>query len=152
MAQISGKIQQWQRVTVDFQGPQASEISQTFTDYRLDVEFTNVSTGQTIKVPGFFAADGNAANTGATSGDVWRAHFNPPDDGQWTYEASFRTGTNIAASTDPNAGTATSFNGEGGAFVVAPAATSGSEFRTDGMLVQNGHYLVHKGNGEIWIK
>ena len=130
----------------------SSESSRTFTDYRLDVEFQNVETGQTLIVPGFFAADGNAANTGATSGNVWRVHFNPPDDGQWVYTASFRTGPNIAASTDLNAGAATSFNGESGSITVAAAATSGSGFRTDGMLVQDGHYYVHKGNSEVWIK
>ena len=152
MAIVFGNIQQWHRVTIDFKGPHRSESSKTFTDYRLDVEFRNTETGQIITVPGFFAADGDAANTGAASGNVWRVHFNPPDDGQWTYTASFRTGTNVAASTDPDAGWDTSFNGEGGSITVAAAATTGSEFRTDGMLVQEGHYYVHKGNGEVWIK
>jgi hypothetical protein len=152
MATISGNVQQWQRVTIDFLGPQLAEGPETFTDYRLDVEFRNNATGQTLKVPGFFAADGNDADTGATSGNVWRIHFTPPDDGTWTYTASFRQGTGIAASLDPNAGTATSFNGESGSIEVAMAATTGSEFRTDGMLVQDGHYLEHAGNGELWIK
>src|SRR5687768_15886339 len=94
--QVSGTIQQWQRVTVDFAGPTLSETASTFTDYRLDVTFRH-SSGATMTVPGFFAADGNAGETNATAGNVWRVHFNPPKAGEWSYTASFRTGDGVAA-------------------------------------------------------
>ncbi|MEM8754814.1 MAG: DUF5060 domain-containing protein, partial [Pseudomonadota bacterium] len=84
---VSGELKQWHRVTLDFEGPQGGENRATFYDTRLDVEFVNLDTGERIVVPGFFAADGDAANSGATSGGVWRAHFNPPSTGEWTYTA-----------------------------------------------------------------
>ena len=59
--QVSGELKQWHAVTVTFDGPQSSETAtpNPFTDYRMDVTFTGPS-GQTYKVPGYYAADGNA--------------------------------------------------------------------------------------------
>ena len=113
MATISGEQMTWHKITVDFEAPQDfSEEPSTFRDYRLDVTFTNTDTGEVVTIPGFFAADGDAANTNATSGNIWRANFNPPSEGNWEYEASFRTGVDIAATTfesDPEAGEAVAF-------------------------------------------
>ena len=64
-----------------------------FTDYRLNVTFPHAATGKPYVVPGYYAADGNAANTSAAAGNKWRVHFAPSEEGQWTYVASFRTGT-----------------------------------------------------------
>jgi hypothetical protein len=57
------------------------------------VTFVHGATGKTYVVPGFFAADGNAAETSATGGNQWRVHFTPDEEGTWTYTASFRRGT-----------------------------------------------------------
>ncbi|MEL6370544.1 MAG: DUF5060 domain-containing protein [Pseudomonadota bacterium] len=153
---VSGTTMTWHKITVDFTSPQNfSENATTFRDYRLDVTFTNQDTGETIVVPGFFAADGNAANTNATSGNVWRVNFNPPSEGNWTYEASFRTGDNIAASTDPNAGQAVSFiNGESGSIDVSPTDKTGEDFRAKGMIVQgeDSHHLQHQGDGDYFVR
>ena len=48
-----------------FAGPAASETAtpNPFTDYRLNVTFKNGDT--TYRVPGYYAADGDAAETGA---------------------------------------------------------------------------------------
>ena len=121
---VSGELKTWHKVSIDFMAPKNfKETASTFRDYRLDVTFTNQSTGQVITVPGFFAADGDAANTSATEGNIWRVNFNPPSVGDWTYEASFRTGKDIAASTNPNAGAAVNFiDGEGGVLNIAPRA------------------------------
>ncbi|MEO1314787.1 MAG: DUF5060 domain-containing protein, partial [Pseudomonadota bacterium] len=63
--EISGELKTWHKVTIDFEAPQSfKEEPETFRDYRLDVTFTNADTGQTITVPGYFAADGDAANSG----------------------------------------------------------------------------------------
>jgi hypothetical protein len=51
-----------------------------FLDHALDVTFTHAD-GTAYLVPGHFAADGNAAETGATEGRVWRAHFSPDKTG-----------------------------------------------------------------------
>lgn len=150
---VEGAVQQWQRVSVDFTGPNLSETASTFTDYRLDVTFRH-SSGATMVVPGFFAADGNAEDSNASSGNVWRVHFNPPKSGEWTYTASFRTGDGVAAKLDPNAGTPTAFHGTSGTLNVAAASTNPADgaFRTEGMVVQDGNYLVHKGTGDLFIK
>jgi Domain of unknown function (DUF5060) len=56
-----------------------------FTYCRLDVTFTWVQElgNKRIVAPGYFAADGNATNTGASSGNVWLVHFVPSLTGQW---------------------------------------------------------------------
>ena len=97
MNEITGELRQWHRITLDVEGPSGGENRSTFFDHRMDVTFINSDTGETITVPGFFAADGDAANSGASSGNIWRAHFNPPSTGAWTYEVSFRQGNDVAA-------------------------------------------------------
>jgi hypothetical protein len=53
----------WLPVTLTFEGPQSGEEANPnpFLDYRMFVEFTHQSSPQRVVVPGFFAADGNAA-------------------------------------------------------------------------------------------
>ena len=99
--QVNGELRQWHKVTLDFERPSASETAATFRDHRLDVTFTHAATGTKMTVPGYFAADGDAADSGATSGNVWRVHFNPPETGQWTWQASFRTGGDVAVAGAP---------------------------------------------------
>ncbi|MEM6839150.1 MAG: DUF5060 domain-containing protein, partial [Cyanobacteria bacterium P01_C01_bin.120] len=153
---VAGELKTWHKISVDFTSPETfSEAKSTFRDYRLDVTFTNAATGEVITVPGFFAADGDAANTSATAGNVWRVNFNPPSAGEWTYEASFRTGTDIAASTNPNAGQAVDFiDGQGGTIAIAPTDKTGEDFRAKGMLLQEegGHYLQYQGDGDYFIR
>ncbi|MEM9504799.1 MAG: DUF5060 domain-containing protein, partial [Cyanobacteria bacterium P01_E01_bin.43] len=153
---VAGELKTWHKISVDFTSPEAfAETKSTFRDYRLDVTFTNATTGEVITVPGFFAADGDAADTGATAGNVWRVNFNPPSAGEWTYEASFRTGTDIAASTDPNAGQAVDFiDGEGGTIAISPTDKTGEDFRAKGMLLQgeDSHYLQYQGDGDYFIR
>ena len=154
-ATLSGQLQTWHKVTLDFTANRTfREEADTFRDYRLDVTFTNESTGETIRVPGFFAADGDAADTNASSGDVWRVNFNPPSEGEWTYEASFRTGNDIAASVNPNAGSALDFDGASGSFDVTPTDKTGDDFRAKGMLLQDEgtHYLQHQGDGDYFVR
>ena len=152
---LSGQFKTWHKITLDFSTSTSfSESPDTFRDYRLDVAFTNQSTGETVRVPGFFAADGDAANTGATSGTVWRVNFNPPSEGDWTYKASFRTGNDIAASVDPEAGNGAEFDGTGGSFSVAATDKTGDDFRAKGMIVQDEgtHYLQHQGDGDYFVR
>ena len=110
---IAGEQRQWHKVTLTFAGPNVSETSSVnpFRNYRLNVTFKHASSGRSLVVPGYFAADGNAANTSATAGSKWRVHFAPDATGTWTYLASFRTGSDVAASTSSTAGTATRFTG-----------------------------------------
>ena len=151
-AAITGTLRQWHRVTLTFNGPAGSEATPaTFRDYRLLVTFTNGSVS--YRVPGYFAADGNAANTGATAGNKWRVHFTPPTTGAWRYSASFRTGNLIAIDLTPAAGTATSFNGATGTFNVAASNAPVTDYRHHGMLNYVGrHHLRFAGSGQYYLK
>ena len=93
-AEIDGELKKWHTVTLTFEGPATSETAtpNPFLDYRLNVSFTHPQTNSTYAVPGYYAADGNAANTSANSGNKWRVHFSPDQTGQWQWAASFRKG------------------------------------------------------------
>jgi hypothetical protein len=152
---LCGEQKQWHKLAFTFAGPYASEggSPNPFRNYRLDVTFTHVATGRRLIVPGFFAADGNAANTGATAGTCWEADFAPDATGAWTYSASFRTGADVAVSTAVTAGTATGFDGECGSFTVDASDKTGADFRASGRLQPVGQrYLQFLGSKKYFIK
>jgi len=103
-ASIDGELKVWYPVTLTFTGKQASETEATFRDHRLDVTFSNGD--KSIRVPGYFAADGNAAESSATNGNKWRVKFTPNEPGVWNYSVSFREGPEIAVPVEssPTAG------------------------------------------------
>ncbi len=151
---ITGELRTWHKVTISFVGPSTDEDATTnpFSDYRLQVLFTGPS-GQTYDVPGFFAADGNAAETSATVGDRWRAYFIPDAPGTWTYQAAFRSGALVAVSTDPNAGVPSHFDGASGSFAIAPTNKVAPDLRALGRIEYNGETkLRHAGTGTPYIK
>lgn len=80
--QISGELRQWHDVVLTFDGPQTNESAEPnpFLSCRLDVTFTKGA--KKYVVPGYFAADGDAANTSAKSGNKWRVHFVPDETGE----------------------------------------------------------------------
>ncbi|MDX2246298.1 MAG: DUF5060 domain-containing protein [Bacteroidia bacterium] len=152
---ITGQLKQWHKITLTFDGPSASETGtpNPFTDYRLNITFSIGSRSYTV--PGYFAADGNAAETGATAGDKWRVHFSPDSVGTWNYTVSFRTGSYVAVDPDPLAGSAVpgTIDGFTGNFTVGPTDKSGNDLRGKGRLrYAGGHYLQFAGNGEYFIK
>ncbi len=77
--QTRDSVMQWHPFAIDFKGPDTAENASKnpFTHYRLWVKFTNGDTEKLVR--GFYAADGNAANTGATDGNIWRVRFSPPE-------------------------------------------------------------------------
>jgi len=152
--QVSGELKQWHAVSVTFDGPQSSETASPnpFTDYRLDVTFTGPS-GQTYKVPGYYAADGNAGETGATSGNKWRVKFHPDAVGTWQYRAAFVSGSKIAA--QPTGGTSAGyFDGTTGSFSVAPTdkPPNGVDLRGKGKLVYVDDHYLRFASGAYFIK
>lgn len=153
--QVSGDLRQWHRVTVAFHGPDTAEDAtpNPFTDYRLAVEFRHVPTGRVVRVPGFYAADGNAAETSATRGRVWQVHFMPDAEGEWTFRASFRAGAWIAVDPAPDAGFAAAFDGATGRFTIGATDKKAPDFRARGLLKYiGGHYLQFAGSGEYFLK
>ncbi|NQT84028.1 DUF5060 domain-containing protein [bacterium] len=150
---ITGELKVWHKITLTFDGPRTWEtaIPNPFTDYRLDVTFSKGSNRYTV--PGYYAADGNAAHSGATHGNKWRVHFVADEPGQWEYEGSFRTGKNIAISSDSSAGRAVAFDGVRGSFTVAHTDKRGRDHRAKGFLKYAGErYLRFSGTGEYFLK
>lgn len=150
---IEGNLKKWHKVTLTFQGDILSENDEInpFLNYRLNVVFKNKN--KTYVVPGFYAADGNAGETSAKSGAIWKVRFMPDEIGEWTYSVSFRKGKNIAVNDAINAGEPTSFNGASGKFTINEADQVGSNFRTKGRLKYTGErYLKYADTNESFIK
>ncbi len=68
-ALVEGELKMWHKITLTFDGPNTNETADPnpFMNYRLNVTFTNGSKSYTV--PGYFAADGDAAITSASRGD-----------------------------------------------------------------------------------
>ena len=153
--EIDGELKRWHRVTLSFEGPRSAEDAtpNPFRNYRLNVTFTHAKTRKSYTVPGYYAADGRAAETSSASGTTWRAHFTPDEEGEWTYIASFRTGEDIAISLEANAGQAAAFDGARGSFQIASTHERENDFRAKGLLQYVGeHYLKYAGTGEYFLK
>ena len=153
---VNGELKQWHKVTLTLDGPQAKETDtepNPFTDYRMDVTFTHESGTPSYKVPGYFAADGNAAETSATSGDKWRAHLSPDKAGKWTYKVSFIKGKNVAVDDSTKGTPVGGCDGVSGAFSVGATDKTGRDFRAKGRLAYvGGHYLQFAGTKEYFLK
>lgn len=153
---ISGELRKWHKVTLTFDGPATSETAtpNPFTNFRLNVTFTHNSGSPTYVVPGYWAADGDAANTSATNGNKWRVHFTPDKTGTWNYTASFRTGNNISTNTSASAGSPAGFmNGQTGSFNVLATNKTGKDFRATGRARYVGqHYLQYAETGKWMVK
>jgi hypothetical protein len=150
---IHGELKTWHTITFSFEGPDVSEQSypNPFLNYRLAVEFTCDS--DTFLVPGYYAADGNAAETGSGKGNIWQVRFKPESQGEWTYKVSFREGNNIAVDDDPHAGVPLKLDGLEGNFFIEPTDKEGKDFRAHGRLEYVGErYLRFSGSGTYFIK
>jgi hypothetical protein len=151
--EVSGELKKWHNVTLTFAGPDTNEDAQPnpFRDYRLTVTFAK---GQKrYVVPGYYAADGDAAQTSAKAGNKWRVHFVPDETGQWSYTASFRTGADVALAGKPKAGSAAAFDGVTGTLEIAPSDKTGRDHRAKGLLKYVGkRYLQFAGSGEYFLK
>ena len=154
--QIDGELRKWHKITLTFDGPETSETADPnpFLYYRLNVTFTHQDSGKSYCVPGYFAADGDAANTSADSGNKWRVHFAPSAVGTWTYRVSFRKGRNVAVTEGKNAGQSAGFmDGRTGTFNVRPTDKTGRDFRSKGLLRYVGkHHLRFVETGEYFLK
>lgn len=153
---ISGELKQWHKVTLTVLGPHCSEDGDPnpFADYRMQVTFRHPATGLTYEIPGYFAADGNAANSSADAGNCWRAHLSPDHVGQWEYSVSFRKGPQVATSDDPAAGIAVDgADGLKGSFLIAATDKTGRDFRGHGRLNYVGeHHLKFAGSKKYFLK
>ena len=156
VAAISGELRQWHKVTLTFDGPQASETDSSpnpFTDYRMTVVFTHESGAPRYDVPGYFAADGDAGTTTATSGNKWRVHVSPDKTGRWNWRASFVSGPNVALLPATAGQPVAPVDGASGSFEVAASNKAAPDFRARGRLQYVGkHHLRFAGTGEFFQK
>ncbi len=155
-ARITGELRQWHKITLTIEGPEASETDSPgginpFTDYAMTVRFAHESGAPVREVPGYFAADGMAAETSATEGSKWRAHLSPDKTGSWSYRVSFARGAGAAVGGvgDP----LPPFDGIGGRFEVGPSDKAEPDFRARGRLQYVGErYLRFAGDGTYFLK
>jgi hypothetical protein len=152
---ISGDLKQWHKATLTLDGPFAHERDNEpnpFTDCAMTVTFTHESGSPKYTVPGYFAADGNAASTSAEAGTKWRAHLSPDKAGKWTYAVSFVKGKHVAVS-DVKGEALKPFDGQTGTFTVAATDKTGRDFRAKGRLQYVGkHHLQFAGSKEYFLK
>ncbi|MHC4120395.1 MAG: DUF5060 domain-containing protein [Planctomycetota bacterium] len=149
---VTGELKKWHTVTIDFEGPDSSEMStdpNPFLDYRLQVLFTSPA-GKKHNVPGYYAGDGN----GGGSGNIWRAHFSPDEAGKWSFGASFRKGREVAVSLKPSEGEPAAFDGSSGTLVVVvgPRDEDAPGFLKAGRLEYVGGYYLKFRDGAYWLK
>jgi hypothetical protein len=154
--EVLGSPRKWHRVTLACEGPETSETAtpNPFSDYRLEVTFHHPASAKRHRVPGFYAADGDAAESGAGAGNRWHAHFRPDENGTWEYAVSFRKGPDVAIAADPLAGTSAGFaDGMSGRFEVAPSDQAVPDLRARGRLRVSGrHHLRFAESGEWFMK
>lgn len=154
--EITGEKKKWHKITLTFSGPESSEKAEynPFLHYRLNVTFVHPESGKKYIKPGFFAADGDAANSSATGGNKWRVHFAPDETGRWEYKVSFRKGRFAAISEEEETGESGGYmDGTTGAFTVEVSDKTGRDFRSKGRLEYvKKHYLEFAGTGEPFLK
>ncbi len=153
---VEGESRQWHKLTVTLDGPYAHELDNEpnpFVDYEMNVTFTHESGSPSYVVPGYFAADGDAADSSAESGTKWRAHLSADKPGRWDYKISFRHGETIIDSDDPESEPLAPYDGTSGQFDVAPSDKSGRDLRAHGRLQYvKERYLKFAGTGEYFLK
>ena len=143
---------QWHSITLSFAGPETSETASEnpFLNYRLSVEFTHAETQYSIR--GFYAADGNAAETGAEKGNIWQVRFTPDRLGEWSYKAVLHQGKDIALDHNLANGKAIDIANVTGKFIVTATDKDGPDFRAHGRLEASNSYFRFRDSGKYWIK
>lgn len=152
---IKGELKKWHKITLEFEGPETSENAEDnpFLNYKLDVTFTHNNSGKNYTIPGYFAADGNAANTSATKGNVWRVHFAADAVGEWHYKVRFVKDKWAAVRVSNKLKSAGFMDDKEGSFVVENTDKTGRDMRAKGRLQYVGErYLKFAETGEYFLK
>jgi len=156
---VSGTLQKWHKISVSLTlpGNNLTEAEATFRNTRMDVIFTSPS-GIDIRVPGYFAADGNAANTNANAGKVFRAFLRPNQTGNWGYRVLYYTGNNVAIANVNNLPSPV-YNLTGSIDGITPSNKIAPDLRAKGRLAykttgtdSERRYLQFSETGEYYLK
>ncbi|MFC1652759.1 DUF5060 domain-containing protein [Planctomycetota bacterium] len=151
---VGGDLRQWHKVSLTLNGPYAHERDtqpNPFTDYGMTVTFKHESGEPVYQVPGYFAADGKAGESGADCGTSWRAHLSPDKTGKWSYSVQFTQGSQVAIGDEGQA--LKPYDGQTGSFVVRKSNKKGRDFRAQGRLQYVGkHHLQFAQSGKYFLK
>lgn len=152
---ISGQLKRWHKITFKVPGPETAEKASVnpFLDYRLNIKFTHFQSDKSYTVPGYYAADGNAAESSDSTGNVWMVNFAPDEIGSWAYEVFFEQGEALAIKETSIPGVPQTAHREKGFFTVSETDKSGRDFRSKGFLRYVGkHHYQFSGSGEYFLK
>jgi hypothetical protein len=154
---IDGELKKWHKVTLVFDGPECSETDEfnPFMNYRLNVTFEHKASGKRYVIPGYFAADGNAGQTSATSGNKWKVHFAPDETGEWNYTVEFVKAEWAAIRNwrEKDLPSGEYMDGKTGNFTISPTDKTGKDFRAHGRLQYVGKgYLKFAETNEYFFK
>lgn len=146
-ARITENAKAWEVVTLDV------DVEQTYSETGDPNPFTDVVAWATFEsgddrfeVPAYFAADGDAADSCAAEGSIWRVHFVPPHAGKWTWTFQSREGKGVAVADDPLAGNP-------GAASLAGSFEVAENPNPRGLIQYAGErYLRDAATGEAWLK
>lgn len=143
---------QWHTVTLTFDGPESSEgnSDNPFLNYRLVVDFTHETSEYSIR--GFYAADGDAAETSASAGNKWAVRFTPDQLGDWQYKARLVKGKDIAIEDDLSIGETIEISNAEGKFKVIRSDKEGHDFRANGRLIAKDGFFKFQGTDKYWFK
>lgn len=150
---IEGSLYKWQPVTLTFDGPEVSETDtiNPFLNYSLRVNFSNGE--RTQAVHGYFAADGDAANTSATKGNKWQVKFAPDTEGVWKFDAFLIQADSVAIKNHTLPKKTKRLWNLTGEFEVMSADTTASGFYSTGKLAYVGKpYLEESETGKAFLK
>ncbi len=153
---ITGELKKWHKVTLTFDGPLTSEDAtfNPFMNYRFNTLFLHKTSGKKYLIPGYYAADGDAGQTSAKSGNKWRVHFAPDEVGEWVYSVDFRKGNWTAVSSKEKSGLSGAYmDGATGTFTIENTDKKGRDFRGKGRLQYCGErYLKFSETGTYFLK
>ena len=141
-AYLSDSYAQGQHVLVCVQGPVTSERDSRnpFLHYRMQLDLSR--NGAVQRIPGYYAADGGAADSGADTGGTWCVRFRPEWPGDYAYTLTLAAGDTIALSTEKGE----ILVEESGRFTVSPTADKGVlRYAASG-------YPEWSNSGEVFLK
>ncbi|MCK5443352.1 MAG: DUF5060 domain-containing protein [Maribacter sp.] len=143
---------QWHTIELSFKGPYTSEKAKEnpFLNYALNVEFVHGEIKYNVR--GYYAADGNADESGADSGNVWQVRFVPDRVGKWSYTAQLHKGDSIALEADLGKAQSDVIQAAAGNFMVMTSDKEGTDFRAKGRLETSNGYFRFQNSGDYWLK
>lgn len=145
---------QYHMVELSFAGPETNEddADNPFFNYQLTVQFKHADIQYDIR--GFYAADGQAYETSADAGNVWKVRFTPDRPGLWTYKAMLYHGDSVSLmpNPDPSLAVPLAVADNSGSFMVTRTDKDGPDFRAFGRIEAHNGYFRYAGTGRYWLK